>query len=564
MDDATIRAYVLANAVKYDGRAAAGAIIGQLIAQDPSVKDRMKEVGTRINEIVKEVNKLGLEKQTAELAKLKPELLAPKPKEERKRELPMLVSAEKGKVVTRFPPEPGKLLHLGHAAVILLNEMEARQWQGKFIFRYEETDPEKEYDQEVIEGMRDDMRWLGVKPDKEVFASDYMSVYYEKAERLIKQKDAYVCFCNQETMRDLRFKGIPCAHRDASVEQNLEDWKKMLTTAKQGECVLRLKGDMENPNGTLRDPVLMRIITAPHFRHGKKYRVWPLYDFESPIAEDICGTTHILRSAEFDQRIELQDLIKQKLDLRAQEVITFGRINVMGSTTSGREMREKIAKGEYIGWDDPRLVTLKTLRRRGIQPKALRELVAELGWDKGQVNLDYSIVAAINRKILDEATPRRFFVPSPVAIIVEGAPAKEVHLPVHPQNPSLGTRTLRVREGQKVLIGLDDSKRKDKLLRLMDYCNFVRKGKGFAYDSPDIESFRERGGAIVHWLPDDYTAPAEVMMPDATVLKGVVEPSVKELKIGSVVQFERFGFCRFDAVEGKGEKAVYKFWFCHK
>jgi glutamyl-tRNA synthetase len=293
--------------------------------------------------------------------------------------------------------------------------------------------------------------------------------------------------------------------------------------------------------------------------------------------------THILRSAEFELRIELQDLIRNKLDLPAIPSIEFGRINVTGALTQGRDIRAKIESGEYSGWDDPRLVTIKTLRRRGIVPASFRELIYDLGFGTGQANLDFSMIAAINRKIVDPTTPRRFFVADPVAIVVDKAPAKEAHLPVHPQNPDMGTRTLTVKAGQTVFITTEDSKRKDKLLRLMDYCNITRKGNkdtSFVFDSPDIETFREKGGAIIHWLPDDQTVPCEIMMPDATVVKGVAEASIKDFKVGSLVQFERFGFCRLDAIEkaegsaskgGKkattaspGNAPTYKFWFTHK
>ncbi len=567
MDDATIRAYILANAIKYDGKASAGAIIGQLIAQDPTVKDRMKDVAKKINELIKDVNKLGLEKQKAELMTLKPELLAPKPKEEKKRELPVLEGAVKGKVVTRIAPEPSKYLHMGHTIAFLVNEMEARLHDGQVILRFDDTNPEKET-QEYVDSTKEDLAWLGIKPDQEIYASDCMDDYYEKAERLIKQKDAYVCFCKQETMRELRFAGKPCACRDASVDDNLSHWKAMLDgNAKEGSCVLRLKGDMENQNATLRDPVIVRIVEAPHYRHSSKYKAWPMYDFECAIIESMTGVTHVLRSAEFELRIALQDLIRNKLDLPAVPAIEFGRINVTGALTQGRDIRAKIESGEYTGWDDPRLVTIKTLRRRGITPAAFRELIYDLGFGTGQVNLDFSILSAINRKIIDPTTPRRFFVAEPVAVVIEGAPAKEAHLPVHPQNPDMGTRTLPVKAGQKVFITAEDSKRTDKLLRLMDYCNVTRKGNketSFVFDSPDIETFREKGGAIIHWLPDDQTVPCEVMMPDATVVKGVAEASIKDLKVGSLVQFERFGFCRLDAVEGKGPTTTYKFWFTHK
>jgi glutamyl-tRNA synthetase len=560
MDKSLIRKLALANAVKYGGKANPGAVVGGVIANHPDAKNDMKTLSKEIAAVIKEVNAMKPDAQLAELQKTAPELLAPKPKEEKTRELPRLEGMEKGKVVTRFPPEPSKTMHLGHVCAALLNYLEAKEHDGKFILRWEETNPEKST-QETLDFMREDFKWLGMVADKEVYASDYMDAYYEKAERLIKQKDAYVCFCDQDTMRDLRFKSIACACRDASVDQNLDNWRKMIDgTHREGKCVLRFVGDMQNPNGTLRDPVIMRIVEAPHFRHGTKYKVWPMYDFESPIAEDINGVTHIFRSAEFDQRIDLQNLIKQKLDLRTQEVLQFGRINVIGSITQGREIREKVQSGEYLGWDDPRLVTVAALRRRGIRPEALKELIYELGWDKGQVRLDYSIVAAISRKLVDGKTDRLFFLPNPISVRIEGAPSQTVELHRHPDHPERGQRIMKT--GTEFLLPEDDFNKLEegRLYRMMECLNFRKEGQKLVFDSKDVESYRKKSGGIMHWLPAEGNLKADIMMPDATTLHGVVEPGAKELKVDDVIQFERFGFCRLDRVE----KDTHHFWFTNK
>mgnify|MGYP001607883703 CR=1 FL=1 len=560
MDVATIRNFALANAIKYGGKANPGAIVGVLIANDPSVKDQLKHLSKEIAQAVKDVNALTPEAQLAELQKSAPELLAPRPKEEKRHELPPLPDAIKGNVVTRIAPEPSKYMHLGHAVVALVNYLEAKRFDGKVVLRFDETNPDKSTE-EYLASMRDDLAWHGVTPDTVVFASDLMHQYYDAAERLIKQKDAYVCFCAQEVMRDLRFKGISCSCKDASVEENLADWAKMKDGSHaEGKCVLRFVGDMQNPNGTLRDPVIMRIVHAPHFRHGTTYKAWPMYDFATPIAETHSHVTHLLRSAEFEQRIELQDLLRHKLDLPPITAIQFGRINVMGATTQGREIRELVQSGSYLGWDDPRLVTLKTLRRRGILPQALQELVYGLGFDKGQVNLDYSIVAAINRKLIDDETDRLFFLANPVPITISDAPAQKVELHKHPDHPERGQRILTTTD--IFLLSADDVDRVDTngLYRLMECLNFRKDGTKYVFDSTDLETYKKDGKGIMHWLPHQGNVSATVMMPDATLITGVVEPAVKELKPGQRVQFERFGFCVLDRIEND----TYHFWFTHK
>jgi len=560
MDTKALRAFALANAVKYEGRANQGAVIGQAIGADETLKKDMKALAKAVAAVIKDISGMTLEAQIAELQRIAPELLAPKPKEEKPRELPTLEGAEEGKVVTRFPPEPSKHLHIGHAVTALINFLEAKRYGGTFVLRFDDTNPDK-CTNAYVDAIREDLHWLGAMPGKEIFASDHMQAYYDACVKLLKASEAYVCFCKQDVMRDLRFKGIACACKDVPVKEHVRHWQRMLDgQAAPGECIVRFVGDMQHPNGTLRDPVIMRIVTAAHYRHGTKYRVWPVYDFQSPIAEGFGGVTHILRSAEFDQRIELQELIKRKLGLPSQDVLQFGRVNVVGALTKGREIREKIENGEYVGWDDPRLVTLKALRRRGITPAALHELVFALGFEKGQSNVDWTIIAAMNRKLIDAESKRRFFVADPVHITIANAPAQSVEIYNHPEHPELGVRELAASK-DFVITSEDASNLKDgNLYRLMECVNFRKQGSSYVFDSLDHETYKKQGRGIIHWLPAGGHVPAKVLMPDATTISGVVEKSAASLPAGTILQFERFGFVRLDRIEN----GIAHFWFAHK
>ncbi|HSU72689.1 MAG TPA: glutamate--tRNA ligase [Candidatus Binatia bacterium] len=561
MDKLDIRKWALQNAVKYGGKANPGAIVGKLIAVDPKAKDKMKELSKDIAAIVKEVNAMTAESQLAELQKIAPELLEEKKPEEKPRELPELPNAIPGKVVTRMPPEPSKYNHIGHALAFLVSYLFAKKYQGTCVLRFEDTNPEKST-QEYLDAMREDIAWLGITADSEWIMSDHMDLFDKAGEQLVKGGHAYACFCAQEVMRDLRFKGVACAHRSNSVADNLKAWKEMHAKKyKEGEVSIRFKGDMASKNGVLRDPVLFKVDYHKHFRTGDTYCVWPLYDLASVVAEEANNVTHVMRSAEFVLRAALHDELRKILSYRPLTIFEFGRFNVIGATTQGREIRQLIDSGKMLGWDDPRLVTMKALRRRGILPQTMHELVLEVGLKRDQANIDWTMIASINRKLIDPVVNRYFFVENPVEITILDAPERVVKFNLHPDHPERGTRTLVGR--QKYLIAkkdADELKQKN-LYRLMECLNFTKTPKGFVFDSQDVETYREKGERIMHWLPAENKelVDVSVLMPDATTVTGLGEPSLKDLKVNDVIQFERFGFCRLDKKDGK-----LSFWYTHK
>lgn len=557
----TILKYALQNAVKFNGKANPGAIIGKLLKEDSGLKSRIKELNKEIQKTVKDVNKLSLEKQKSKLKKIAPEMLEKK-KAERK-ELPELPNAVMGKVVTRIPPEPSKYNHIGHALSFLLNYLYAKKYKGKTILRFEDTNPTASK-QEYVDAMKKDvLEYLNIEPDKTVYVSDDMPKFYKLAEDLIKRGKAYVCFCSREKMQDLRHKGLACECRNNSAEKNLEEWKNMLDRKyKEGKCVLRLKIDLKSDNHVMRDPVIFRIIYAEHYRQKNKYCVWPLYDFENAVEEEFCGITHILRSSEFGKmRIELQDYIKDLFGFKKQEIIQYGRFNVVGAVTQGREIRKLIKEKKVIGWDDPRLVTLRALKRRGIVSEMFYELALKVGLSKTPTNIDWTIISSINRKILDPNCNRYFFIDNPKEIKIKDAPKLDIKIKLHPEHKERGTRKLKTNDKFYISKKDFDELKQGELYRFMHAFNFKKQKNEFVFDSTELEKYKKQGKKIMHWLPkQDNLVKIEIMMPDAKIIKGIAEPSIKNIKINNVVQFERFGFCKLDKIE----KNKLVFWFTHK
>ncbi len=381
-----------------------------------------------------------------------------------------------------------------------------------------------------------------------------------KAEELIKKKKAYVCFCDRDTMQNLRHEGRACECRDQSVEQNLKFWDEMVSKKfPEGRCTLRLQGDIESDNHVMRDPVLFRISYAEHFRHKDKYCVWPLYDFENSVEDCKYGVTHILRSIEFGKmREELQNHIKKALGCKPQYVKEYGRFNIRGAVTQGRVIRQMIKEGKVSGWDDPSLVTLRALKRRGIVRKTYYELVKEVGVSAAPTNIDWTMISSINRSILDKEAERYFFVEEPIKIKIEGAPEQTLSLKKHPEIDK-GFRKFHTNT-EFFIDKKDYDKLSDGLHRLMDCLNFIKKGSQLKFHSTDYENFKKNGDLIIHWLPLKDNTDVKILMPDNTIKKGLGESSISNLKEGDIIQFQRFGFCRLD----KKQEGYIQFVYAHR
>ncbi|MFH1073434.1 MAG: glutamate--tRNA ligase [Nanoarchaeota archaeon] len=564
----------LENAFKYIGKANENAVLGAMLGQMPEYREGKKrgEAVKLVKDIVKKINQLSPDQQTAlyeqEFHENPAALLAEKAKkkdEEREKEkdshahLFAFLGIKKGQeVVTAFPPGPEKYPHIGHAKACVLNFLLAKEYSGKFYLRFEDTNP-KLVKKVFYDVLQDNLAWLGVKWDKLIYASDHMKLYYDCAERLIEKNQAYLCFCPAEKMQENRLNSIACMCRNASPAENMAHWKEFPDYPAAKAC-LRLKIDMRHKNTTMRDPTMMRTIDEEHARHGKKYRVWPTYDFQTAIMDSHYKVNYRLRSIEFELRNELQRYIQKILGLPLTRIYEFGRLNMVGVLSSGRVIREKVQNKELLGWDDPQLTTLVALRRRGFMPEAIRNFVLSTGITKNVATMTWDDLYMQNRRVLDNVTKRYLFVKDPVKIAVKGAPALRLHLKHHPGNPALGSREITTSEHFYITREDHGILKDNSMNRLMECLNFVKKNSEFVFDSLEVEQYKARGEKIIHWLPcAENLVHVEVFMPDHEVVKGIAEHSVKKLKPGEIIQFERFGFCRLDAVE----KDVLKFWWTH-
>ncbi|MBI4417027.1 MAG: glutamate--tRNA ligase [Euryarchaeota archaeon] len=538
------RKYALQNAVQHDGKANAKAVIGRMLAEDATLRARAKELSPTVEEVVADVNRLSLGAQREELERIAPELLARKP-ETKPHELPELPNV-RGTVVMRFAPYPSGPLHIGHARAVLLNDYNVRRYGGKFILAYDDTigSEEKPLMPEAYDLIAEGMEWLGAEVHEVIYKSDRMPAFYQQADLLIARGGAYVCECASQELRANREKGVACAHRGRTPDENVELWRRMLDGGYgEGEAVVRLKTDMRHPNPAFRDRVLFRISEREHPRVGTRYRVWPLLEFSWAVDDHLLGVTHVLRGKDLVMEDEMEKAIWDYLGVqRRPEFIHYGFLFFKEMDLSKSKLAKDIREGRLSGVDDPRTWSLQSLRRRGIRREALRTFILSFGMSLTDVEVSAENLYAENRKVIDPVANRFFFVPDPVRIAIEGLPdIREVHPPVHPDFPERGTRTLAVSPTAYVP-RVDYLAFRNEEIRLKDFCNVVLDerarftGRGVK-DIPKIQ-----------WVCE--AVPMRVVMPDGAVTEGLAEANLRAARIGDVVQLERFGFVRIDAIDG--------------
>ena len=405
-----IRKMALQNAFEHGGQTQDKIILGKILGTKPEFRTKVKEITEDISEIVSNVNQLSSEEQKKEIDKNFPEILAPKEKIARGREgLPELEGAEQGKVITRFPPEPNGYPHIGHAKAAIINSEYAKMYGGKFILRMDDTNPEAER-MEYHAAIKVGLEWLGIKFDTVKSTSDDMELFYEKGIELINSGKAYVCTCKRDDISKNRRERKACKCSMEDIDKNNKNWEKMKEKYKPGDAIVRFRGDMKADNAVMRDPVLFRIIDEKHYTLGKKYRIWPSYDFAVAIEDSIDGITHAFRSKEFELRKELIDAILDALNMRKPYQGFFSRLEFKGMPISKRIIKPLIEEGKVSWYDDPRLPTLEALRRRGIRPEAIRKFILSLGLTKANTLAPFDALEAFNRKFVDAESTRLFMV----------------------------------------------------------------------------------------------------------------------------------------------------------
>ncbi|HIJ99109.1 TPA: glutamate--tRNA ligase [archaeon] len=551
--------HALANALTHEGKANEGAVLGKVLAENPGLKKDIENLRKEIKKVVSEVTKLKSVAQEKKLREIWPEFFTQGKKEET-RELPELKNAVKGKVVLRLPPEPNGFIHIGNAISFFFNYYYAQKYNGKLILRFEDTNPEAE-ELEFYTAIKEDIDWLGIKYDEMKNNSDDMETFYSAAEKLVKKGAAYICTCDVETMRKNRFGGKACVHREYDCKENLDLWEHMFNEFKEGQAVLRLKSDLSSENTVMRDPTLFRIVEHAHPIQKNKYRVWPLYDFANAVEDAICGVTHVLRSAEFMQRDELQNKIRELLEYKNPEIISYSRINFAGSPTSKRKLLDLMNRKIISSWDDPRLVTIRALRGRGFLPEAIYKMALNVRMTLSSTTIDWDMLAAENRKLLDKNANRYFFVPDPIKVEVKNAPTRVIFVKLHPNFPERGERKQKVlgtffvpREDVEKMASGDVFRFKDAYNVKIDAKDsaVVRatfSGKDVIENTPKIQWVTPTN------IPAEIRIPGVLLDKDENplldsmkVVKGFCEEDCKNIKPGEAVQFERFGFVKIEKI----------------
>lgn len=514
-------------------------------------------------------------------------------------------------VHTRFPPEPNGYLHIGHAKSILLNYGLAREYGGKFNLRFDDTNPTKEKT-EYVESIRKDIEWLGADwEDRLFFASDYFPQMYEAAVKLIKKGKAYVSDLTAEQIREYRGsltepgKEDPYARR--STEENLKLFEEMKAGKYgDGEKVLRARIDMSSPNINMRDPVIYRVAHMSHHNTGDTWCIYPMYDFAHPIEDAIEGITHSICTLEFEDHRPLYDWVVKELEYaRPPKQIEFAKLYLTNVVTGKRYIRKLVEDGIVDGWDDPRLVSIAALRRRGFTPEAIRMFVELCGVSKSNSSVDYAMLEYCIREDLKLKKPRVMAVLDPVKLVIDNYPEDQeemLEIPNNLENESLGSR--QVPFGRELYIEREDfmeepPKKYFRMfpgneVRLMNayfvkctgcvkdadgnvtevHCTYDPASKGG--NSPDGRKVK----GTIHWVPAKAAVKAEVRLyeniideekgvynedgslnlnPNSLIVRteSCVEPALADAKAYESFQFVRNGFFCVDCRDSKEGKPVF-------
>ena len=524
-----------------------------------------------------------------------------------------LASGKHQQIITRFPPEPNGHLHIGHAKSIHLNFGIAKEFEGKCFMRFDDTNPIKE-DEEYVEGILKDVRWLGYDWSKSLtHASDYFEQLYEFAEVLIQKDKAYVESLSTEEIREYRgtltSSGKDSPYRERSVEENLSLFRKM----RKGEyddatLVLRAKIDMSSPNINLRDPVLYRIRKVPHQRTANKWCIYPLYDFTHGLSDALEGVTHSLCTLEFEDHRPLYNWILDEVSAPCfPRQIEFSRLNLSYSVLSKRRLIQLVEERHVEGWDDPRMLTLSGLRRRGYPASALHLFCERIGISKSENNIEMNVLEDCAREELDKTAPRAMAVLKPLKVVITNYPenqTEEFEPARHPKIPEMGSR--KVPFSREIYIDHDDFMEDPppKYFRLspgkevrLRYAYVIRCDE-VIYENGNVTELRctydpkTRSGAkaegrkvkgIIHWVSAQHSLNAEIRLydrlfetpqpgrndPEGNYLNDLNRESIKVINdcktetelsnanLADVFQFERVGYFCVDAKESRQDMLVF-------
>ncbi len=518
-------------------------------------------------------------------------------------------------VRTRLPPEPNGYLHIGHCKAFLIDYFAAKEFGGELYLRFDDTNPAKE-ETEFVEAIQEDAAWLGIQWAKVTFASDYFDLLYAWAVRLVKMGLAYVDDQTQEEMSAARGTlpkgtkwsetaaalkpGVDSPYRDRAVEENLDLLERMKNGEfEEGSRVLRAKIDMQNPNILLRDPVMYRIMNVSHHRTGNKWHIYPMYDWSHGQNDSMEGITHSLCSNEYIIHRPLYEWFLEKLEAFPSRQIEFSRLNLTYAMMSKRKLRKLVETGVVRGWDDPRLTTLRGLRRRGVPPSAIIDFVTGLGETKNDSWVEMAQFEAVMRDHLNKIAERRMAVLNPLKLVIDNYPddlVEEMEAINNPEDPSAGTRTVPF--SRVLYIEQDDFRESPppKYFRLfpgnevrLRYAYLVKCTGVVKDDAGNVVEVHctydpdTRGGntpdgrkvkSTIHWVAAQHALPVEVRLydqlftterPDDGDLDAIinpdslqvltpcyVEPALLRATPGEHFQFERTGYFCVDPDSADG------------
>lgn len=565
--ESLISKLTLQNALSYNGKPLAKTIIGGILGSHPEFRPQAKLIKDLVEMKCSEVSNMSMDQITELVSSSFPDLLDQHTSNHQKEQksLPKLPNAIKGQVKLRLAPEPSGYLHIGHAYAFFVNYLYKLEYDGKLTLRLEDTNPKKAL-LEFYDAAIDTFNYLGIKYDDIIYESDHIGMYQEKAKSLIEKNKAYACTCSVEETQKNRLEKKACIHRSNSIEDNLEHWDKMFDSYDEGDAVIRLIGDMTTTQEALRDPTIMRIVDHPHPRIGTKHRVYPLYDYSVSIEDS--HVTHVLRSEEFVPKVALQNLVRSYLDLPNPEFVHFSRLKIKNTPVQKRVIRSLIDNKIIESWNDPRLSTVIGLRSRGIVPDTLKEIVYELRLSTSKGEMDWNIILALNRKILDPKVRRFFAVTEPIKLTIEDIEPRKIELPNHPSNKSFGTRILETNNTFWVSgSDLVDIKSHE-TIRLKEFQNIdivkaTKKGivgkvsKNASHDIPKIQWVPEQDGVPLELrtINDLYESVEENKLnPQSMVISnGFIEKNILELNQYDVMQLERIGFA---CLQEKDKKVI--------
>ena len=514
-------------------------------------------------------------------------------------------------VHTRFPPEPNGYLHIGHAKSILLNYGLAQEYGGKFNMRFDDTNPTKEKN-EFVEAIKEDIKWLGADwEDRLFFASDYFDQMYECAVKLIRKGKAYVSDLTADEIREYRGTLTEPGKEDPSVGRSVEENLALFEDMKNGKFedgtkVLRARIDMSSPNINMRDPVIYRVAHMTHHRTGDKWCIYPMYDFAHPIEDAIEGITHSICTLEFEDHRPLYDWVVRELEFEnPPKQIEFAKLYLKNVVTGKRYIKKLVEEGIVDGWDDPRLVSIAALRRRGFTPESIKQFVELCGISKANSVTDYAMLEYCIREDLKLKRARMMAVLDPIKVIIDNYPegqVEELTVVNNMENEALGTHTVpfcrelyidredfmedppkkyfrmfpgnEVRLMQAYFVKCVDYKKDENGKVVEIHCTYDPASKGG--NSPDGRKVK----GTIHWVPAPYAKKAEIRLyenivdeelgvynedgslnlnPNSlTILKECyVEPALADTKAYDSFQFVRQGYFCVDAKDSKEDALVF-------